>query len=212
MPTRPICHAKNLTGLTTVSLIVNAVANLCTHPDQLALVRRGVVGWDAVVEETLRYSAPNSNFLIRFATEDVPVGDMVIRSGEALIVSYGAIGRDELNPPGESGDKPGGFSAAPGREPVPVSESVDVTDIGQEPRRAGRSDAVEVGQRRAAFGDELAQFFVRSLGLSVDGFEFADQLDHQAAPDLTCRITGFDGGDQLACLHRGQELLRPTGQ
>ncbi|WP_328407174.1 cytochrome P450 family protein [Nocardia sp. NBC_00403] len=81
--------------LTTVSLIVNAVANLCTHPDQLALVRRGVVGWDAVVEETLRYSAPNSNFLIRFATEDVPVGEIVIRSGEALIVSYGAIGRDE---------------------------------------------------------------------------------------------------------------------
>ncbi|WP_327139724.1 cytochrome P450 family protein [Nocardia sp. NBC_01327] len=81
--------------LTTVSLIVNAVANLCAHPGQLALVRGGVVGWDAVVEETLRYSAPNSNFLIRFATADIAVGDAMIRRGEALIVSYGAIGRDE---------------------------------------------------------------------------------------------------------------------
>ncbi|WP_329062030.1 cytochrome P450 family protein [Streptomyces sp. NBC_01429] len=80
---------------TTVCLIVNAVVNLATHPGQLALVRSGAVGWDAVVEETMRYSAPNSNFLIRFAAEDVPVGDTVLARGEALVVSYGAIGRDE---------------------------------------------------------------------------------------------------------------------
>ncbi|MEW2391821.1 cytochrome P450 [Streptomyces venezuelae] len=80
---------------TTISLIVNAVVNLSAHPDQLALVRSGQVGWDAVIEETLRHSTPTSHVLIRFAAEDVPVGDKVIRKGDALIVSYGAIGRDE---------------------------------------------------------------------------------------------------------------------
>ncbi|UFQ16359.1 MULTISPECIES: cytochrome P450 family protein [Streptomyces] len=80
---------------TTISLIVNAVVNLSAHPEQLALVRAGQAGWDAVVEETLRHSTPTSHVLIRFATEDVPVGDQVIPAGDALIVSYGAIGRDE---------------------------------------------------------------------------------------------------------------------
>ncbi|MFI7318876.1 cytochrome P450 [Streptomyces venezuelae] len=80
---------------TTISLIVNAVVNLSAHPDQLALVQSGQVGWDAVIEETLRYATPTSHVLIRFAAEDVPVGDKVIPKGDALIVSYGAIGRDE---------------------------------------------------------------------------------------------------------------------
>ncbi|MFD7814761.1 cytochrome P450 [Streptomyces sp. NPDC059785] len=80
---------------TTISLIVNAVVNLSTHPEQRELVLSGEADWSAVVEETLRWSAPTSHVLIRFATEDVPVGDKVIPAGDALIVSYGAIGRDE---------------------------------------------------------------------------------------------------------------------
>jgi cytochrome P450 len=80
---------------TTISLIVNAVVNLSAHPEQRALVLSGEADWSAVVEETLRYSTPTSHVLIRFATEDVPVGDKVIPAGDALIVSYGAIGRDE---------------------------------------------------------------------------------------------------------------------
>ncbi|MET8948361.1 cytochrome P450 [Streptomyces sp. NPDC004542] len=80
---------------TTISLIVNAVVNLSTHPDQRALVLSGEADWSAVVEETLRWSTPTSHVLIRFATEDVPVGDRVIPAGDALIVSYAAIGRDE---------------------------------------------------------------------------------------------------------------------
>ncbi|MEU3898945.1 cytochrome P450 [Streptomyces sp. NPDC045251] len=80
---------------TAISLIVNSVVNLSTHPEQRALVLSGEADWSAVVEETLRYSAPTSHVLIRFATEDVPVGDGVIPAGDALIVSYGALGRDE---------------------------------------------------------------------------------------------------------------------
>ncbi|WP_406726888.1 cytochrome P450 [Streptomyces sp. GD-15H] len=80
---------------TTISLIVNAVVNLSTHPEQRELVLAGEADWSAVIEETLRYSTPTSHVLIRFATEDVPVGDAVLPAGEALIVSYAAIGRDE---------------------------------------------------------------------------------------------------------------------
>lgn len=80
---------------TTISLIVNSVVNLSTHPEQRALVLSGKADWSAVIEETLRFSTPTSHVLIRFATEDVPVGDRVIPAGDALIVSYGALGRDE---------------------------------------------------------------------------------------------------------------------
>ncbi|MFJ4692934.1 cytochrome P450 [Streptomyces sp. NPDC088766] len=80
---------------TTISLIVNAVVNLSRHPEQRALVLSGEADWSAVVEETLRYATPTSHVLIRFATEDVPVGDRVLPAGDALIVSYAAIGRDE---------------------------------------------------------------------------------------------------------------------
>lgn len=80
---------------TTISLITNAVVALQTHPEQRALVMAGEVSWEDVIEETLRWSSPTSHVLFRFATEDVEVGDSVLPKGEALIVSYGAIGRDE---------------------------------------------------------------------------------------------------------------------
>ncbi|MFF1394561.1 cytochrome P450 [Streptomyces sp. NPDC058287] len=89
---------------TTISLIVNAVVNLSAHPEQLARVLSGEVPWEAVVEETLRYATPTSHVLIRFAAEDVPVGDKVIAKGDALIVSYGAIGRDEAAHGPSAGD------------------------------------------------------------------------------------------------------------
>ncbi|WP_236244146.1 cytochrome P450 [Streptomyces sp. CC210A] len=97
---------------TTISLIVNAVVNLSTHPEQLELVRSGRVGWDAVVEETLRWSTPTSHVLIRFATEDVKVGDAVLPAGDALIVSYAAIGRD----PQQHGPDADGFDIT--RSPI----------------------------------------------------------------------------------------------
>ncbi|WP_395294145.1 cytochrome P450 [Kitasatospora hibisci] len=79
---------------TTVNLIGNAVRALLAHPDQLELVRSGQVGWDAVVEESLRWTPPTSNFLFRFTTEDVAVGGTVIPAGEPVLISYNAIGRD----------------------------------------------------------------------------------------------------------------------
>ncbi|MFE9368328.1 cytochrome P450 [Streptomyces sp. NPDC006711] len=89
---------------TTISLIVNAVVALETHPEQRALVLAGKVAWENVIEETLRWSTPTSHVLFRFATEDVPVGDRVLPAGEALIVSFGAIGRDEAQHGPTAGD------------------------------------------------------------------------------------------------------------
>lgn len=80
---------------TTISLIVNAVVALQSHPEQRRMVLSGEVPWENVIEETLRWSTPTSHVLIRFAAEDIEVGDTVLPKGEGLIVSFGAIGRDE---------------------------------------------------------------------------------------------------------------------
>ncbi|MFD5930958.1 cytochrome P450 [Streptomyces sp. NPDC060333] len=90
---------------TTISLIVNAVVALETHPEQRALVLKGEVPWENVIEETLRWSTPTSHVLIRFASEDVEVGDRILPQGEGLIVSFGALGRDEA----QHGATAGGF-------------------------------------------------------------------------------------------------------
>lgn len=92
---------------TTISLIVNAVVALETHPEQRALVLKGEVSWESVIEETLRWSSPTSHVLIRFATEDVEVGDRILPKGEGLIVSFGALGRDEA----QFGETAGRFDA-----------------------------------------------------------------------------------------------------
>lgn len=80
---------------TTISLVVNVVEALQTHPEQRRRVLSGEVPWENVIEETLRWNTPTSHVLIRFATEDIEVGDKVLPKGEGLIVSFGALGRDE---------------------------------------------------------------------------------------------------------------------
>ncbi|MFE5512905.1 cytochrome P450 [Streptomyces sp. NPDC056529] len=79
---------------TTIGLVLNAVRALLAHPDQLELVLDGEVSWEAVIEETLRWDTPTTHLLMRFATEDVEVGDGVVAEGEGVVISYRAIGRD----------------------------------------------------------------------------------------------------------------------
>ncbi|MGW7271701.1 cytochrome P450 family protein [Streptomyces sp. NPDC054864] len=79
---------------TTVNLLDQAIAALLTHPEQLALVREGKSAWTEVVEETLRYEAPVAHLPMRFAVEDIPLGQgLTIRQGEAILASYAAAGR-----------------------------------------------------------------------------------------------------------------------
>ncbi|MGI5429390.1 cytochrome P450 family protein [Streptomyces sp. CA-179760] len=85
---------------TTVNLLDNAVHALLTHPDQLAHVRDGRASWDDVIEETLRAEAPVASLPLRYAVEDLPLGELggpdgaVIRKGEAILAAYAAAGRD----------------------------------------------------------------------------------------------------------------------
>lgn len=81
---------------TTANLLDHAVVNLLTHPEQLALAVSGRVGWDRVVEETLRHQAPVASFMMRFPTEDLhdePTG-LTFERGDALVINYAAVGRD----------------------------------------------------------------------------------------------------------------------
>nr|WP_244502579.1 cytochrome P450 [Streptomyces oceani] len=80
---------------TTISLILNSVRALLTHPEQLRLVLDGEVSWDAVIEEALRWDTPATHLLMRFASEDIEVGDGVIPKGDGVVMSYRAIGWDE---------------------------------------------------------------------------------------------------------------------
>ncbi|MFD4353186.1 cytochrome P450 [Nocardia sp. NPDC058518] len=79
---------------TTVSLIINTVRALLGEPEQLAKVLAGDVEWKQVIEESLRWDGPVSHLLMRFATEDIAVGDTVIAKGEGVVMSYRAVGRD----------------------------------------------------------------------------------------------------------------------
>ncbi|MFE3541612.1 cytochrome P450 [Nocardia sp. NPDC059177] len=79
---------------TTVSLIINTVRALLNEPEQLAKVLAGDVEWKQVIEESLRWNGPVTHLLMRFATEDITVGDTVIAKGEGVVMSYRAIGRD----------------------------------------------------------------------------------------------------------------------
>lgn len=90
---------------TTVNLLTNAVRALLAHPDQFALVRSGECSWEAVVEETLRWDPPTTNFIFRFATEDIEYAGAAIRKGDPVMTSYGAIARDRS----QHGDRPEAF-------------------------------------------------------------------------------------------------------
>ncbi|NNH68575.1 cytochrome P450 [Nocardia uniformis] len=79
---------------TTVNLLDQAIYSLLTHPDQLAAVLDGKVGWDAVIEETLRYESPVAHLPLRYAVEDIDIDGIGIRKGEAILASYAAAGRD----------------------------------------------------------------------------------------------------------------------
>lgn len=80
---------------TTGNLIANAVGALLTHPGQLAMVLAGDVDWSAVIEETLRAEGPVQHLPLRYAVEDIDLGEgVVIAKGEAIIMSFGAAGRD----------------------------------------------------------------------------------------------------------------------
>lgn len=80
---------------TTLSLLLNGVRNLLTHPDQLEIARKGdAETWSAVVEEVLRFDAPIGNFPARYPLEDIEVAGVRIPQGAAILAPYSGVGRD----------------------------------------------------------------------------------------------------------------------
>lgn len=80
---------------TAVALIGHAVRELLAHPDQLVRVLGDPTLWDAVVEETLRKNPPIMYLPMRYAIEDIPLGEgVVVRQGDLVIIGFGAHGRD----------------------------------------------------------------------------------------------------------------------
>ncbi|MEY9876110.1 cytochrome P450 [Streptacidiphilus sp. MAP12-33] len=79
---------------TTLNLITNAVRALTAFPEQRDAAVAGTVAWSAVVEETLRYDSPVAHFPMRFALDDIEIGDVVIKRGDGILASYAAVGRD----------------------------------------------------------------------------------------------------------------------
>ncbi|CAM5599610.1 cytochrome P450 [Streptomyces avidinii] len=80
---------------TSVNLICTALHELLRNPAQLELVRRGLASWEDVVEEALRIEPPAFYGLLRFAVEDIDMGEgVVIGRGEPILISFGSAGRD----------------------------------------------------------------------------------------------------------------------
>jgi cytochrome P450 len=93
---------------TTVNLIGNAVVALLSHPDQLAAVRAGEVGWEAVIDEVLRVHPSIATLPLRFAVEDIAIGGVTIPAGDAIVTTFAAAGLD----PEHYGENADGFDAA----------------------------------------------------------------------------------------------------
>ncbi|GAA0948233.1 cytochrome P450 [Nonomuraea longicatena] len=79
---------------TTINFFDLAIIQLLTHPEQLELVRSGEATWNDVIDEVLRLESPIANLPLRYATEDIDLGDVVIPKGDPLLVNYAGIGRD----------------------------------------------------------------------------------------------------------------------
>jgi cytochrome P450 len=81
---------------TAATQIANFTHVLARHPDQLAALRADASLVPRAVEELLRHTPLGAvSGIPRMATEDVPMGDVVIRAGEAVIPSINSANHDE---------------------------------------------------------------------------------------------------------------------
>lgn len=80
---------------TTVNLITSAVQAVLDHPGTLPGIHEGTIGWQDVIEETLRLEGPIMHIPMRCALDDIDLGEgVVIRKGDAISVAFAAAGRD----------------------------------------------------------------------------------------------------------------------
>jgi pentalenolactone synthase len=80
---------------TTVNRIDYGVLLLITNPAQRDALVADPSLTDSAVEEILRVAAPGNHGLPRYAHEDVTIGGVTIKRGEAVIIATTAANRDE---------------------------------------------------------------------------------------------------------------------
>jgi cytochrome P450 len=82
---------------TTASQIPNFVYALLDQPEQLKRLREDPSLIPAAVEELLRFVPLGAGAgFARYATEDIQVGDVLVKEGEPVLVATGAANRDAL--------------------------------------------------------------------------------------------------------------------
>lgn len=82
---------------TTASQIPNFVMTLLDHPEALDKLRADPSLVPGAVEELLRFVPLGAGAgFPRYATEDVQVGDVLVKAGEPVVVAIGAANRDGL--------------------------------------------------------------------------------------------------------------------
>ncbi|TDD12686.1 cytochrome P450 [Nonomuraea diastatica] len=80
---------------TTVNRIDFGVLLLLGNPGQLDLLKADPGRAPGAVEEILRMASPSLHGLPRYAHEDIVIGDVTIRRGEAVVITLGPANRDE---------------------------------------------------------------------------------------------------------------------
>ncbi|TDV52124.1 cytochrome P450 [Actinophytocola oryzae] len=93
-----MCSAILVAGHeTTASQIPNFLVTLLDHPRAMDKLRSDPTLIPGAVEELLRFIPLGAGAAFsRYATEDVKVGDVLVREGEPVIVAIGAANRDGL--------------------------------------------------------------------------------------------------------------------
>ncbi len=79
---------------TTVNLLANGLLMLLEHPDQRRRIQADLDSVPAAVEEMLRMAGPAEIAPMRFAREDVRLGDASILENDAVQIVYAAANRD----------------------------------------------------------------------------------------------------------------------
>jgi cytochrome P450 len=79
---------------TADNLIGNGMLALLTHPEQLALLKDNPGLIKTAVEELLRYRSPFMLATMRWASEDIELGGVLIQRGDSVLVSPASANRD----------------------------------------------------------------------------------------------------------------------
>jgi cytochrome P450 len=80
---------------TTAERFAGMIYTLLRHPDQLDLLRAHPDRMSSAVEELLRYPQFTATGLLRVVTEDLELGGVMLRAGEAVMPIVSSANRDE---------------------------------------------------------------------------------------------------------------------